>query len=231
MTLDAAYARRRDEIQTYFDRTALDAWKRFASTEPLSRIRQTVREGRDEMRRTLLGRLPNDLSGWRILDAGCGAGAASFELAARGASVVAIDLSPQIVAFAAERAETLDLKGDIEFHSGDMLDPALGAFDGAIAMDSLIHYSPDAAVDAVTRLSERVSEAMVFTVAPKTPLLAAMHTVGKAFPRSDRAPMIVPMPIKRLARRIADEAVRPVSDVGRVSRGFYISHALEVGRT
>jgi hypothetical protein len=42
---DAAYIKRRDEIQTYFDRTALDAWKRLTSTEKVSGIRATVRAG------------------------------------------------------------------------------------------------------------------------------------------------------------------------------------------
>lgn len=225
----SAYVQRRDEIQTYFDRTAIDAWKRFASTEPLSRIRQTVRQGRDDMRRTLLSRLPRDLSGWRVLDAGCGAGAASFELAARGASVVGVDLSPQIVAFAEDRAASLDLKGDAHFVAGDMLNPDLGRFDAVVAMDSLIHYGPDEAVDAVSRLSERTADRLVFTVAPKTPLLATMHFVGRAFPRSDRAPAIVPMPTGRVANRIAAATGRSVGDIGRVARGFYISQALEAG--
>lgn len=54
---DAAYIKRRDEIQTYFDRTALDAWKRLISTEKVSGVRATVRAGRDAMRQAILDRL------------------------------------------------------------------------------------------------------------------------------------------------------------------------------
>jgi magnesium-protoporphyrin O-methyltransferase len=43
----------------------------------------------------LLDWLPQDLHGLRILDAGCGTGALAMEAAHRGASVVAIDLSPR----------------------------------------------------------------------------------------------------------------------------------------
>ena len=57
------YQQRRGELQTYFDRTAADAWARLTSTAPVSRIRATVRAGRDAMRATILNFLPNDLAG------------------------------------------------------------------------------------------------------------------------------------------------------------------------
>ena len=44
------YQERRGQLQTYFDRTAVDAWARLTSTAPVSKIRATVRAGRDEMR-------------------------------------------------------------------------------------------------------------------------------------------------------------------------------------
>ena len=72
----ARYEQRRSEIETYFDRTAAAAWSALTSTDPVGRIRQTVRAGRDRMRQTLLDCLPADLSGMRLLDAGCGTGAA-----------------------------------------------------------------------------------------------------------------------------------------------------------
>ena len=68
------YAARRGELLVYFDRTAVDAWKRLTSDAPVNSIRATVRAGRDDMRRTLLSWLPQDLHGARILDAGCGTG-------------------------------------------------------------------------------------------------------------------------------------------------------------
>ncbi len=88
----------------YFDRTAVDAWKRLTSDAPVNRIRATVRAGRDEMRNTMLSWLPDDLRGKRVLDAGCGTGALSVEAARRGAHVIAIDLSPTLVEHARENA-------------------------------------------------------------------------------------------------------------------------------
>ena len=134
------YAARRGELLQYFDRTAVDAWKRLTSDAPVNSIRATVRAGRDDMRRTLLSWMQDDLTGARILDAGCGTGALSVEAARRGAHVVAIDLSPTLVGLARERLPHDLGQGSIDFHVGDMMDPALGRFDYVVAMDSLIHY-------------------------------------------------------------------------------------------
>ncbi|MCY4182202.1 MAG: methyltransferase domain-containing protein, partial [Gammaproteobacteria bacterium] len=99
-----AWLKRRGQLQTYFDRTAVAAWERLTSDAPVSRIRQTVRAGRDRMRETLLDWLPEDLRGARLLDAGCGTGALAVAAARRGAQVLAIDLSPTLVGLARERA-------------------------------------------------------------------------------------------------------------------------------
>src|ERR1700722_6601406 len=132
----ASYLERRGELVTYFDRTAVDAWARLTSVPPVGRIRATVRAGRDEMRNTLLSWLPANMSGARLLDAGCGTGALSIEAARRGARVVAIDLSPRLVSVARERIPSDIDSSVIEFKSGDMLDPKLGRFDFVVAMDS-----------------------------------------------------------------------------------------------
>ena len=63
-----SYLERREEIETYFDRTAATAWQRLTSDAPVSGIRATVRAGRDRMRATLLSFLPNDLRGVLIFD-------------------------------------------------------------------------------------------------------------------------------------------------------------------
>jgi magnesium-protoporphyrin O-methyltransferase len=49
------YDQYRGKLETYFDRTAHDAWVQLTSDAPVSRIRATVRAGRDDMRATLLG--------------------------------------------------------------------------------------------------------------------------------------------------------------------------------
>jgi magnesium-protoporphyrin O-methyltransferase len=230
---EATYVRRRGELRTYFDRTAVDAWKRFASDAPLGRIRTTVREGRTRMREAMLAMLPRDLAGWRILDAGCGAGQMAVELSRRGAAVVAIDLSPEMVRFASETLPRDIGPGAIEFHAGDMLAERHGRFDAVMAMDSLIHYRCADAVEALTGLAARTDRAIVFTFAPRTLPLAAMHMAGRLFPRGDRAPSIEPVAEATLRRALAAEhglGAWIADRTARVSTGFYTSQVMELTR-
>ena len=226
-----SYAHRRGQLETYFDRTAVEAWMRLTSTAPVGRIRATVRAGRDAMRATLLSYLPDDLTGRRILDAGCGTGALALEAARRGAHVTAIDLSPKLVGLAAERAAGQFGAGHVEFRTGDMQDPMLGEFDHVVAMDSLIHYRPEDVVKVLAGLAARTRHSMLLTFAPRTPLLMMMHTVGLLFPRSDRAPAIVPIGERHLDRLIrAQVAGWQPGRTHRIASGFYTSQALEVRR-
>ncbi|MCC5984758.1 MAG: magnesium protoporphyrin IX methyltransferase [Rhodobacteraceae bacterium] len=214
-----SYDATRLRVAGYFDGTATRVWERLTSDAPVSRIRQTVREGRDTMRALMLGQLPEDLRGARVLDAGCGTGAGAAALAARGAEVLAIDISPKLVGIAEARLPE-GLPGRVEFHAGDMLDPALGRFDAVIAMDSLIYYTRPDLEAALTALSAR-ADRVVFTVAPRTPLLMAMWHAGRMFPRADRSPTMVPQDWRRMQ-------APGLTRVGRVARGFYISECLQV---
>jgi magnesium-protoporphyrin O-methyltransferase len=228
------YLQRRGQIERYFDRTAADAWARLTSDAPVSRIRASVRAGRDQMRNSLLAMLPLNLSGRRVLDAGCGTGTLAGELAQRGAHVVAVDLSPTLVDLARERIGATRGEGRIEFLSGDMSDPALGRFDHVVCMDSLIHYGAPDVVRVIGGLAARCDQSMVFTFAPSTPMLAVMRGVGRLFPRADRAPAIEPIAELGLRERLAAEAALRgwrAARTRRVSHGFYTSQALELTRS
>jgi magnesium-protoporphyrin O-methyltransferase len=219
------YEATRSRVETYFDRTATKVWAQLTSDAPVSRIRETVRKGRDSMRAKMLARLPDDLTGARVLDAGCGTGLMTAELAKRGADVVAVDISPSLIGIARERLAA-PLQRRVTFIAGDMLSDHLGGFDHVLAMDSLIYYEQDDICRAIDGLAARTASNIVFTVPPRTPLLMAMWQSGKLFPRADRSPVMVPHGTRRLSKALSGSG--DVTDVGRVSVGFYISHALEV---
>lgn len=231
--LSLSYEERRGQLEAYFDRTAVEAWKRLTSDAPVGRIRATVRRGRDQMRQTLLDWLPADLSGARMLDAGCGTGALAIEAACRGAHVVAVDLSPTLTELARERMPQIPGGGQVEFCVGDMLDPAFGRFDYAVAMDSLVHYAAGDVVRALAGLSARVERSALFTFAPRTLALSVMHAVGQFFPRGDRSPAIAPVSEATLRRLIAAEPNLRSFRAARTQRiaiGFYTSQAMELER-
>jgi len=217
-----SYADQRDRLETYFDRTARQAWIDLTSDAPVSGIRATVRAGREAMRCVLTGWLPADMTGQRLLDAGCGTGALAIAAAERGAEVVAIDVSEGLVEVARRRAPA---RLAIDWQVGDMLDPGLGRFDHVVLMDSLIHYPLEDIIAALAGLAARAPR-IGFTVAPRTPMLAAMHWAGGFFPRADRAPAIRPIAEARLRSALAATLPgHPVAASERVASGFYTSQA------
>ena len=228
-----SYLDRRGKLQDYFDRTANDAWAKLTSDAPVSGIRATVRAGRDQMRNNIISRLPEDLSGKRVLDAGCGTGALALELANRGAFVTAVDLSPNLIELAKSRIPESD-RQNIQFYAGDMLDEAYGDFDYVIGMDSMIHYCAKDMLVVLEKLAPRVKEKILFTFAPSTLPLELMIRVGRLFPRRDRAPFIEPISQMKLQKSIKQSLWFVDWDVPftqLVSSGFYKSQLLELQKT
>jgi magnesium-protoporphyrin O-methyltransferase len=225
-----SYINRRGKLQDYFDRTANEAWAKLTSDVPVSGIRATVRAGRDQMRNHIISRLPEDLSGKRVLDAGCGTGALALEIANRGAFVTAVDLSPNLIELAKSRIPERD-RQNIEFYAGDMLDEVYGDFDYVIGMDSMIHYCAKDMLVVLEKLSPRVNEKILFTFAPSTLPLELMIRVGRLFPRKDRAPFIEPISQMKLQKLIKQSPwfvgwETPFTQL--VSSGFYKSQLLEL---
>jgi len=226
------YNERRNKLTTYFDQTASTAWQTLTSNSPVSRIRATVRAGRDEMRATLLDWLPDDLKGKTLVDAGCGTGALSIEAARRGAEVLAIDVAGSLIEAARERTPADLGEGHIEYRVGDMLNDLPEQTDYVVAMDSLIHYEEADVLAVLERFARCARHKILFTSAPWTPALGLMHFVGGFLPnKKDRAPAIQPHKIDGLRARIDEQLAAQgwaTQRSHRVSSGFYISQAIEV---
>lgn len=220
------YVATRARVEDYFDRSATKVWERLTSDAPVSGVRATVRAGRDRMRALMLAQLPDDLRGARILDAGCGTGAAAVEMARRGADVVAVDISPALIEIARKR-QPRGLAGAIDWRAGDMLDAKHGVFDHVIAMDSMIYYGSHDIARLLGETAGRLDGKFVFTLPPRTPLLMAMFRAGKLFPRKDRSPQMVPQNACDIAQAMRDAGVRGnLKEIDRVSTGFYKSTAM-----
>ena len=109
----------------------------------------------------IAGYLPDDLAGARALDIGCNAGFYSFQLAARGAEVLALDLDEHYLEQGRWAAEHLDPKGRVEFRQGSVYDlvEVEGSFDVVLFMGVLYHLRyPLLALDVV---AERVGGTLV----------------------------------------------------------------------
>ena len=218
------YLAKRARLENYFNEVSSDAWDKLTSNEPVSFVRQLVREGREKMQVAIMEKLPYDLKGMRILDAGCGTGSLSRMLDERGAEVVGVDISDKLIDVAKSRSAG---NKNIEYFAGDMKEQSFGNFDYIIAMDSLIHYSPEDTLASILEFSKRANKAVFFTVIPSTFFLRTKLRLGKFFPRSERSPEIVPIELANLRKLENIKNNTFLKKIARIKRFFYVSEAWE----
>jgi SAM-dependent methyltransferase len=112
-----------------------------------------------EVRRTLVSRLVAQLpvQAPRVLDVGCGSGMTARELANAGASVVGVDIVPQI---------GLDETERFRYLCGDFLalSPEIGEFDVVIALDTIEHFEDERVVMEAIFRNTRPGGAVIVTV-------------------------------------------------------------------
>jgi tRNA (mo5U34)-methyltransferase len=109
--------------------------------------------------RELAPALPKDLTGWSAVDIGCNAGFYSFELARRGAQVLAIDVDPHYLRQARWARERFDLEERVELRELAVWDLARleRRFDLVLFLGVLYHLRyPLLALDLVAERAERV---------------------------------------------------------------------------
>jgi tRNA (mo5U34)-methyltransferase len=139
--------------------------------------------------------IPTDLSNVRVLDIGCNAGFYSFQLALRGATVLAVDLDEHYLRQARWAAEQLDPQGRVTFQQRsvyELVDLA-ETFDLVLFLGVLYHLRhPLLALDIV---AERVGGTLILQTltmpgeapieaAPDVPIDQRQQLLGPGWPRA-----------------------------------------------
>jgi SAM-dependent methyltransferase len=105
------------------------------------------------------------LTGRRMLDVGCGAGAVALAIAERGGRCLGVDISAPLIEAARARAERLDLAG-AEFVQADAqthrFDPA--GFDGLVSRFGVMFFADPAAALRNLRAAARAGGSLAFLV-------------------------------------------------------------------
>jgi len=134
-------SQRIDGVENYFDANARSWLTPYR--EAIERPNDVVLiERRDIALAYLLERLPE---GGRILDAGCGTGPLSLELAKRGYRVLGVDISEKMLALAERWRSEFGIDPEqCRFVRGDVLSLGLdpGSFDGIVAL-GFLQYQTD----------------------------------------------------------------------------------------
>jgi SAM-dependent methyltransferase len=169
-------------------------------------------------------RLLGDVRSKRVLDLGCGTGAAAVTLAREGAVVIALDASAALLAKARVRAEREEVK--VEWRTGDLADLA---FLRAESIDVAFSAYSVAEVDDAARLFRQVQRVLKpngpFVFSYEHPMALCIGSSG-AVERSYFDPG--PIDVERHGERVLVHA-RGVGDVftelGRA--GFRVDAILE----
>jgi tRNA (mo5U34)-methyltransferase len=117
--------------------------------------------------RRLAPALPDDLSGWSVLDIGCNAGFYAFELARRGADVLALDADEHYLRQARWARERFDLAGRVELRRLQVWDLVRleQRFDLVLFLGVLYHLRyPLLALDIVAERVERLLVLQTLTI-------------------------------------------------------------------
>ncbi len=138
--------------------------------------------------RELSPHLPSDLAGWSCLDIGCNAGFYSFELAARGATVLGIDVDERYLRQARWAARTLGVAERVEFRQMQVYDlarlPEGLRFDLVLFMGVFYHLRyPMLGLDLVAQRTRRL---MVFQTLTAPGSAEHTGTAGVGFLERDR---------------------------------------------
>jgi SAM-dependent methyltransferase len=139
----------------------------------------------------LLARLGNDLSNKRVLEYGCGTGWVTRQLAERGATVSAFDISPEAVAQTRATLANLHLldRCHVDVMPGERLAYADNSFDLAVGFAILHHLDIPLALSQLRRVLRPGGRAFFAEPLASNPLIRAYRRLTPQYRTPDETPI------------------------------------------
>ncbi len=220
-------------LRAYFDGVGFERWSAIYGEAKLSLVRRSIRNGHTAML-NLVGKwldehYPQVHADLQALDAGCGPGLLTMELAQRDFSVTAVDIAEQMVTATRQKLQSVGLDHRIRTVVSD-LEHVSGSYDVVCCLDVLIHYGQPGFSSLCKHLAQLCKGVLIITYAPYSPALALLHRLALLFPRSQRRTDIQMIP-DHVVRQTLAAAGMQIGRSTQVSNGFYHVTLLEAFRT
>ena len=130
------------------------------------------------------------LSGTAVADLACGTGSVALAVSAAGARVTGVDITPELIALGAEKAEAAGVT--VDWVTGDAADTGLpgGSFDAVVSNMGIIFVEPTRQVAEIVRLLRPggVLSFSSWVPDPDTPFFRPIVTVLGPPPASEYGP-------------------------------------------
>ena len=174
-------------VHKYFETSGFSRWTAIYGSGDIPPIWKVIRDGHQRAIEAVLAFVEGD-SDHTALDAGCGTGNLSIELANRGYEVDAFDVSAPMIHFA-KYINTGRTKGIAPtFMVGDIaaLAGEKKTYDLVCCLDVLFHYPYDEVSRMLTQLADLSSHKIVGSFALRTPFNDFWMRVGQRFHAKNR---------------------------------------------
>jgi magnesium-protoporphyrin O-methyltransferase len=184
---DAATTDIGSRVRKYFETSGFSRWTAIYGSGDIPPIWRVIRDGHQRAIDEVLSFIETDKH-HTALDAGCGTGNLSIELANRGYEVDAFDVSAPMIHFA-KYINTGRTKGiPPNFMVGDIasLAGADKTFDLVCCLDVLFHYPYEEVATMLTGLAKLSSHKVVGSFALRTPFNDFWMKVGQRFHAKNR---------------------------------------------
>jgi magnesium-protoporphyrin O-methyltransferase len=217
-------------VRKYFETSGFSRWSAIYGTGDIPPIWKVIRDGHARAMETVMSWIVS-AKGHTALDAGCGTGNLSVELANHGFEVEAFDVSAPMIHFAKYinngRTKGIPprfLVGDIAALAGEDR-----RYDVVCCLDVLFHYPYEEVCEMLRRLASLSSYKVVGSFALRTPMNDFWMKVGQRFHTKNR--------MTRLHMFTYDEVERVLYRAGfkitrhkRIKFFFYDSFVFEAVR-
>ena len=174
-------------VRKYFETSGFSRWSAIYGSGDIPPIWKVIRDGHARAIETVVAWMSTS-KGHTALDAGCGTGNLSIELAHHGYEVDAFDVSAPMIHFA-KYINAGRTKGIApQFRVGDIA--ALGArdrrYDVVCCLDVLFHYPLHEVTEMLTRLAGLAGHKVVGSFALRSPMNDFWMSVGQRFHAKNR---------------------------------------------